>query len=158
MLQWALDNGEIDLGLEVGAALWRWWLTSGRLSAGRAWLGKFLTAAGERPVRTAEGSQRIGRALCAAAVLAAEIGDYAEAVRQARQAMHVFEPLGPGEDLAFAATVLGSPHWPPTSPSSRASSCAARATSRPTSRTGSRRPSATPTPSPPPGSAAIPTT
>jgi len=110
MLQWALDNGEIDLGLEVGAALWRWWLTSGRLSAGRAWLGKFLTAAGERPVRTAEGSQRIGRALCAAAVLAAEIGDYAEAVRQARQAMHVFEPLGPGEDLAFAATVLGSAH------------------------------------------------
>ena len=31
MLQWTLDHGEIDLGLEVGAALWRWWLTSGRL-------------------------------------------------------------------------------------------------------------------------------
>ena len=29
MLQWALENGEIDLGLEAGAALWRWWLTSG---------------------------------------------------------------------------------------------------------------------------------
>jgi len=108
MLQWALDNGEIDLGLEVGGALWRWWLASGRLSAGRAWLGKFLTAAGERPARTAEESQRIGRALGAAAVLAAESGDYAEAVRLARQAMDIFEPLGPGEDLAFAATVLGS--------------------------------------------------
>jgi predicted ATPase len=108
MMQWVLDNGEIDLGVEVGAALWRWWLTSGRLSAGRAWLGKFLTAAGERPARTAEESQRIGRALGAAAVLAAEIGDYAEAVRLARQAMGIFEPLGPGEDLAFAATVLGS--------------------------------------------------
>jgi non-specific serine/threonine protein kinase len=108
MLQWALENGEIDLGLEVGAALWRWWLISGRLSAGRAWLDKFLTAAGERPVRTAEESQRIGRALCAAAVLAVENDAYAEAVRLAGQAMRSFEPLEPGEDLAFAATVLGS--------------------------------------------------
>ncbi len=108
MMQWILDNGEIDLGLEVGAALWRWWLTSGRLSAGRAWLDKFLTAADEHPVRTAEESQRIGRALSAAAVLAAETGDYAEAVRLARQAMRIFEPLDSGEDLAFAATVLGS--------------------------------------------------
>ena len=108
MLQWALDNGEIDLGLEVCAALWRWWLTSGRLSAGRAWLDKFLTAAAERPVRTPEDSQRIGRALGAAAVLAVENDDYAEAVRLARRAMGIFEPLEPGEDLALAATVLGS--------------------------------------------------
>jgi predicted ATPase/DNA-binding CsgD family transcriptional regulator/transcriptional regulator with XRE-family HTH domain len=108
MLQWALDNGEIDLGLEVGAALWRWWLTSGRLSAGRAWLDKFLTAAGEHPARTAEEGRRIGRALSAAAVLAAENDDYAEAVRLARRALDLFEPLGPGEDLAHAATALGS--------------------------------------------------
>ncbi len=110
MLQWALDNGEVDLGLEVGAALFRWWLTSGRLSAGRAWLDKLLTAAGEHPVRTAERSQRIGRALCSAATLAVENGDYAGAVRLAGQAMRIFEPLDPGEDLAFAATVLGSAH------------------------------------------------
>jgi len=110
MLQWALDSGEIDLGLEVGAALWRWWLASGRLSAGRAWLDKFLTAAGEHPGRTAEESQRIGRTLCAAAVLAVENDDYAEAVRLARQALSIFEPLEGGEDLALAATVLGSAH------------------------------------------------
>jgi predicted ATPase/DNA-binding CsgD family transcriptional regulator/DNA-binding XRE family transcriptional regulator len=108
MMQWALDNGEIDLGLEVGAALWRWWLTSGRLSAGRGWLDKFLTAAGEHLVRKAEDSLRIGRALTAAAVLAVENADYAEAVRLARRALSIFEPLEGGEDLAFAATVLGS--------------------------------------------------
>jgi predicted ATPase/DNA-binding NarL/FixJ family response regulator/DNA-binding XRE family transcriptional regulator len=108
MMQWAHENGEMDLGLEVGAALWRWWLTSGRLSAGRAWLDKFLTGAGERPVRTAEESQRIGRAVCAAAVLTVENGDYAEAVRLATQAMRILEPLELGEDLALAATVLGS--------------------------------------------------
>ena len=108
MMQWAHENGEVNLGLEVGAALWRWWLTSGRLSSGRAWLDKFLTAAGEHPVRTPEESQRIGRAVCAAAVLAVENGDYAEAVRLAAHAMHILEPLDRGEDLAMAATVLGS--------------------------------------------------
>ena len=108
MMQWAHENGEIDLGLEVGAAMWRWWLTSGRLSSGRAWLDKFLTAAGERPVRTAEESQRIGRAVCAAAVLTVENGDYAEAVRLATQAMRILEPLELDQDLALAATVLGS--------------------------------------------------
>jgi predicted ATPase/DNA-binding CsgD family transcriptional regulator/DNA-binding XRE family transcriptional regulator/predicted negative regulator of RcsB-dependent stress response len=108
MLQWVLDNGETDLGLEVGAALWRWWLTSGRLSAGRAWLNKFLTAADRHPARSAEESQRTGRALRAAAVLAVENDDYAEAVRLARRALDIFEPLGQGEDLAQAATALGS--------------------------------------------------
>jgi predicted ATPase/DNA-binding NarL/FixJ family response regulator/DNA-binding XRE family transcriptional regulator len=108
MMQWAYENAEIDLGLEVGAALWRWWLISGRLSAGRAWLDKFLTAAGDRPVQTAEESQRIGRAVCAAAVLTVENGDYAEAVRLATQAMGILEPLEQDDDLALAATVLGS--------------------------------------------------
>jgi predicted ATPase/DNA-binding CsgD family transcriptional regulator/DNA-binding XRE family transcriptional regulator len=110
MLQWALDNGEIDLGLEVGAALWRWWLTSGRLSAGRAWLDKFLTAADEGggTGRTAEDSRRIGRTLCAAAVLAVENDDYTEAVRLAGRALSIFEPLRGGDDLALTATVLGS--------------------------------------------------
>ena len=75
----------------------------------QAWLDKFLTAAG-RSMPTAEESQRIGRALCAAAVLAVENDDYAEAVRLAGRAMRIFEPLDPGEDLAFAATVLGSAH------------------------------------------------
>jgi non-specific serine/threonine protein kinase len=108
MMQWTLENGEIDLGLEVGAALWRWWLTSGRLSSGRAWLSRFLTAADEHPERKAGESLKVGRALCAAAVLAVENDDYAEAVRLARRALGVFEALDGGEDLALAATVLGS--------------------------------------------------
>jgi ATP/maltotriose-dependent transcriptional regulator MalT len=37
-----------------------------------------------------------------------ETDDYPEAVRLARRALTIFEPLDPGEDLAFAATVLGS--------------------------------------------------
>jgi predicted ATPase/DNA-binding CsgD family transcriptional regulator len=110
-LEWAAETGEIDLGLEVSASLTRWWLSSGRLSIGRAWLTRFLGLAEENRgggEPTVAGSQRVGRALSWAATLANENGDYAEGVRLARQAMRIFEPLDPGEDLAFAATALGS--------------------------------------------------
>ncbi len=41
-------------------------------------------------------------------MLAAENGDYREAVRQARLALRILEPLGLPERTATAATVLGS--------------------------------------------------
>ncbi|MGO8957257.1 MAG: ATP-binding protein [Streptosporangiaceae bacterium] len=103
-LHWAADNHEIDLGLDISAALWRWWLVSGRLAVGRNWLGRFLTMAGERR------DERAGRAYCSAAVLAAENGDYPAAVRNAELAMTIFVALGLAERQAFAATVLGSAH------------------------------------------------
>jgi predicted ATPase/DNA-binding CsgD family transcriptional regulator len=103
-LAWADDDGDTDLGLAMSASLWRWWLVSGRLAAGRAWLATFLARAGQRR------DEVTGRALCSAAVLAAENGDYAAAIRQGRQALGVFEPLGRREQMAFAATVVGSAH------------------------------------------------
>jgi predicted ATPase/DNA-binding CsgD family transcriptional regulator/DNA-binding XRE family transcriptional regulator len=102
-LAWA-DEADTDLGLAMSAALWRWWLVSGRLAAGRAWLATFLARAGQRRDELA------GRALCSAAVLAAENGDYAAAIRQGQQALAVFEPLGQREPMAHAATVVGSAH------------------------------------------------
>jgi predicted ATPase/DNA-binding CsgD family transcriptional regulator/DNA-binding XRE family transcriptional regulator len=101
-LQWADESSTLDLGLDMSAALWRWWLASGRVAAGRAWLGKFLAAAGQRR------DELTGRALCSAALLAAENGDYDAAVRQARVALRVFEQLDLTERMALAATVLGS--------------------------------------------------
>ena len=103
-LQWADENADIDLGLEMSSALWRWWLISGRLAFGRSWLGKFLAGADDRR------DERTGRAFGSAAVLAAENGDYGEALRQARLALGIFESLGLQEQMAFAATVLGSAH------------------------------------------------
>ncbi len=101
-LQWLEYHGDIRLGLDMGAALWRWWLLRGRLGYGRAWLGALLAQAGQRRDEPA------GRAFCSAAVLAAENGDYREAVRQARLALRILEPLGVPERTATAATVLGS--------------------------------------------------
>ena len=102
-MHWAGENGDIDLGLHVSSALWRWWLFSGRLAVGRDWLGKFLTTVGDRA------DEVTGRAYCAAAVLAAENGDYSEAVRQAELAMAIFGPLGLKTRMTLAATVSARP-------------------------------------------------
>jgi ATP/maltotriose-dependent transcriptional regulator MalT len=102
-LRWAA-GGDIDLGLRMSAALWRWWLTSGQLAAGRGWLGRFLARAAQRR------DEESGRVFCSAAVLAAENGDYPEAVRLAKIALGIFDALGLQEPGAFAATVLGSAH------------------------------------------------
>jgi predicted ATPase/DNA-binding CsgD family transcriptional regulator/DNA-binding XRE family transcriptional regulator/Tfp pilus assembly protein PilF len=101
-MHWAGENGDVDLGLSVSSALWRWWLFSGQLAVGRDWLAKFLTTVGDR------GDEVTGRAYCAAAVLAAENGDYREAVRQAELAMAIFGPLGLKTRMTLAATVIGS--------------------------------------------------
>ena len=101
-LYWADEQADIDLGLDISASLWRWWLVSGRLAVGRNWLARFLTLAGPRT------DERAGRALCSAAVLAAENGDYAEAIRTAELAIGIFEPLGLKQRMTLAATVLGS--------------------------------------------------
>jgi predicted ATPase/DNA-binding CsgD family transcriptional regulator/DNA-binding XRE family transcriptional regulator len=101
-LQWSLDEAETGLGLDIATGLWRWWLSRGRLSYGRALLGRVLAAAGERR------DEPVGRALIAAAILATENGDYHEAVRQARLALRILEPLGVPERTANIVNVLGS--------------------------------------------------
>jgi DNA-binding NarL/FixJ family response regulator len=98
----AREADATDVGLDLAAALWRWWLASGRVSVGRAWLGRFLDGAGGRRDELA------GRALCSAALLAAENGDYAAAVTQAQAGLGIFERLGDRERTALAATALGS--------------------------------------------------
>jgi predicted ATPase/DNA-binding CsgD family transcriptional regulator/DNA-binding XRE family transcriptional regulator len=101
-LIWADEHEEVDLGLDMSAALWRWWLASGRLAHGRSWVATFLVRAGGRR------DERAARALCSAAVLAAENGDYAAAVEHSEQALAIFGPLGLTSRMALAATVLGS--------------------------------------------------
>jgi predicted ATPase/DNA-binding CsgD family transcriptional regulator len=102
-LHWAVEN-DAELGLTTSAALWRWWLVSGRLAIGRSWLDRFLVAAGG----DSGADEATGSALSAVALLAAESGDYAEAIERARRAMAICEALGLADRTAHAATVLGA--------------------------------------------------
>jgi predicted ATPase/DNA-binding CsgD family transcriptional regulator/DNA-binding XRE family transcriptional regulator len=103
-LHWAKVNDERELGLTASAALWRWWLTTGRLIEGRAWLAQLLEMPGESQ------SLADGRALASSAVLATENGDYPSAVEQGGAALRIFTALDEHEPMAFAATIVGSAH------------------------------------------------
>jgi non-specific serine/threonine protein kinase len=104
-LTWAQAVGQITLGLEMSAALWRWWLTTGRIAEGRRWLAAFIS----RTPR-ASGDAAAAKARWAAAVLATENGDYRVAIEQGSQALRAFNALGAADLAARAATVLGSAH------------------------------------------------
>jgi predicted ATPase/DNA-binding CsgD family transcriptional regulator len=111
-LSWAEVESETGLGLEMSAALWQWWLTSGRLLHGRGWIARFLAAAGP-PGDPASGEISdiaIARALSAAGVLAVESGDYPDAAQRASTALRIFEWWDETERAALAATVLGAAH------------------------------------------------
>lgn len=99
---WAEENGAIELGLAAAGALWRWWLISGRLATGRRLLSSLLTKAGGRD------EEVVARAQCAAALLAAENGDYRDAVVRAGRAKQAFERHRLRAEAALAATVIGS--------------------------------------------------
>ncbi|MBV9383319.1 MAG: helix-turn-helix domain-containing protein [Streptosporangiaceae bacterium] len=124
-LDWAAaaGGGGVLLGLRMSTALWRWWLTTGRLSEGRRRLSWFLAAT--EGAAAAEATQGAGTpagveaALAEAegrraeAVLAAENGDYTDAVDQAGRALRTFDEVGgvtSARSAAQAATVLGAAH------------------------------------------------
>lgn len=101
-LVWAEANGALELGLAAAGALWRWWLISGRLASGRRLLASLLAGA------AGTDEEVVARAQCAAALLAAENGDYRDAVARANRAKHAFERHRLRAEAALAATVIGS--------------------------------------------------
>jgi predicted ATPase/DNA-binding CsgD family transcriptional regulator len=101
-LHWAKDSADTRLGLRMSAAMTWWWLRSGRLDEGRRWLAHFLSGA-----RGSRGNDVV-RARSAAATLATEAGDYAEAVEHSQRALPFYESLGDHAAAAKAATTLAS--------------------------------------------------
>jgi non-specific serine/threonine protein kinase len=72
-LEWAIERGEAELGLRLGAALWRFWQVRGHFTEGRRWLGRILTD------RARELAALCGPALTGAGALAWKQRDYASA-------------------------------------------------------------------------------
>jgi len=99
VLQAATMNGEgeVELALRLGGALWRLWLIRGHLSEGRTELARALAGSQEveRSVRA--------KALCAAGALAARQGDFAQARILCGESLALFraldDPRGSGTSL-----------------------------------------------------------
>ncbi|MFN8467818.1 MAG: NB-ARC domain-containing protein [Caldilineaceae bacterium] len=90
VLQWACTGGDLTIGLRLGAALRRYWLRSGAVGEGRAWLEGLLALAGT-PV--GDSVSRLG-AMQAAAWLASEQHDYARAAQLYTECLALRRALG----------------------------------------------------------------
>jgi predicted ATPase/DNA-binding SARP family transcriptional activator len=86
-LDWTLREGDPAQGLQIAAAMWWYWWVAGRMAEGRSWLGRALAAADPAPTALR------ARALRAAAALARNSGDLAEARQLGEQGLATFRSL-----------------------------------------------------------------
>lgn len=90
-LRWFQEHDELEQGLQLAGALWRFWFLQGALSEGRDWLERLLALEEQ-----GNGIQSLTRARAChgAGVLAAEQGDYARALELGDQCSQIAESLG----------------------------------------------------------------
>src|SRR5207248_2594054 len=75
-LRWAMDSGEVELGLRLAVALWPLWWVRGHLSEGRRWLEGLLARAAHGEGRVPVAPSVRAQGLNWAGALAASQGDY----------------------------------------------------------------------------------
>ncbi|HEU5298009.1 MAG TPA: tetratricopeptide repeat protein, partial [bacterium] len=97
-LRWAVESGESDRALRLGAALWRFWYLHGHLTIGGEWLAAILG-------RFEAPSVSRARALNGAGVLAVAAGGYAQAHQLAQRALELARITGDAESEASARLV-----------------------------------------------------
>ncbi|MGB9181718.1 MAG: tetratricopeptide repeat protein, partial [Pyrinomonadaceae bacterium] len=98
-LRWAKESGEIETGLRIAGALWRFWEVRGHMSEGRRWLEDLLQDSGKasKDVRA--------KALSRAGAMERDQGDYTQSIMLFEQALALYREL---EDRwGIAATLNG---------------------------------------------------
>jgi non-specific serine/threonine protein kinase len=105
-LRWALEDGDVLVGLRLAATLRRFWWRRGYLSEGRRWLADLL-ARGDRDSAVRETAEW-ATALGAAGFLAWAQTDYGAALSYHREAIARWVELGEPRGLAAAEGFLGS--------------------------------------------------
>ena len=100
-LEWLTETGEVDWGLRLGTALFRFWELREHFAEGRVSLGRLLNLpAASAPTRARN------RALFAAGVLSGEQGDYAEAGRLISESQVIARQLGDHTGVAVSLNAL----------------------------------------------------
>jgi predicted ATPase/class 3 adenylate cyclase len=101
-LEWAADSGAMELGLQLGGALWWFWWMRGYLAEGRERVTQLL-GRGELAAHTAVRA----KALNCAGLLAFYQGDYEAARSFASESLPVLRALGQPFGIAIALSLLG---------------------------------------------------
>jgi len=78
-LAWTLTSQEVELGLKLAGALWRFWWWRGYWREGLGWLEKLLLPVSEMPPANRPAPGVLATAYQASGVLARNLGNYAQA-------------------------------------------------------------------------------
>ncbi|MGZ4371284.1 MAG: tetratricopeptide repeat protein [Gaiellaceae bacterium] len=98
-LDWSRHH-DVELGLRLGSALWRFWESHNGIVEGHRWMTMLLAPPSPRStVRAA--------ALQAAAALGCYLGEYESARAYLKEALPIFEKLGDKRHIATALNELG---------------------------------------------------
>ena len=100
-LEWLTETGDVDWGLRLGTALFRFWEIREYLAEGRDRLGRLLKLRG-----AAAPTKARTRALFAAGVLAGEQGDYASAETLISESQDIARQLGDNTGVAVSLNAL----------------------------------------------------
>lgn len=100
-LGWSFSQGEAELGLSLGTALWRLWDMHSHLSEGRRWLERGISTSGRTRTRTN------ARALNGAGWIALWQGDYEAAKTLVEESLALNRELEDKEGTAFSLANLG---------------------------------------------------
>jgi predicted ATPase len=104
-LEWSLAGADVDAGLRLCAALWRFWWVRGHQLEGRAWLARALALT---PLQT---TRVRANALGGAGTLAWSIARYDEAQRMHEECLALLRQLGDQAGAASSLNNLGLLAW-----------------------------------------------
>jgi tetratricopeptide (TPR) repeat protein len=101
VLHWSLEQGDLEITLRLGGALWRFWLFRGYLSEELLWL--------EQAIKGIEGVRISVRAkaLISAGALAYQRGENDRAESFCRESLVLFQKLGNKHGIAYSLHRLG---------------------------------------------------
>jgi tetratricopeptide (TPR) repeat protein len=102
-LEWSIESN-VETGLRLGSALWRFWLVRGYLTEGREWLEQLLSAPGN-----AQSDYVISRAkaLYVASHLSLTQGDNARGSALADESLTLCRKTDDHQQLAFSLAIAG---------------------------------------------------
>src|SRR5205807_5966207 len=101
-LEWSTESAQVEIGLRLGGALWRFWETRGYLAEGRKRLGRLLAIS-----KGSDQSKSRMKALYAAGVLADTQGDYQVARTLFEENLAINRALGDRWGIANSLNNLG---------------------------------------------------
>lgn len=101
VLEWSTTGGDVEIGLRIAGALWRFWHTRGHYHEGYRWLQGLLT-------QSTQWTLTRSKALDAAGVLAGEQGDYSSARLHHEESLTIYRQWHDQPGIALALHRLGN--------------------------------------------------